>query len=246
MGMVFDIKRGSINDGPGIRTSVFLKGCPLRCVWCHNPESQSPEPQRAVMTDELCGREMSVTEVLAEVLADIPFYGSEGGMTLTGGEPLMQTDFAFDLASAAKQSGVHVAIDTSGYATWSSFERMLAVADLFLYDLKCMDDDRHRKLTGLGNGLILENLFRLDEAGARIWIRCPLVPGVNDGDGDLEAIVAVTTRLKHLDRIELCPYHPIGLEKYEKFGIPVRLDRKNLPTDEEKRRWRNFIYRTKQ
>lgn len=238
MGVVFDIKRGSIKDGPGIRTSVFLKGCPLRCVWCHNPESQSPEIQKAVMTEEVCGREMSVEEVMDEVLADKPFYGAEGGMTLTGGEPLLQADFALLLATAAKHENIHVAVDTCGQARWKSFEQMLSVTDLFLYDLKCMDPVRHKTLTGVDNALILDNLRRLDAAGAKTWIRCPLVPGLNDSDDDLKAIVTVTSAMKNVQRLETCPYHPIGLEKYAKFGIPVRFDRREQPTAEDMRRWR--------
>lgn len=240
-GIVFDIKRGSIKDGPGFRTGVFLKGCPLRCVWCHNPESQSPEPQRAVTTDEVCGREMSVGEVMAEVLADKPFYGAEGGLTLTGGEPLSQIDFALELATTAKREGVSVAVDTCGFAPWTAFERILPVADLFLYDLKCMDASRHRELTGADNAQILDNLRRLDAAGAKTWIRCPLVPGLNDSDADLRAIAAVTGQLKNMQRIEICPYHPIGLEKYAKFGIPVRFDRREQPAAEDERRWRRLI-----
>ena len=241
MGMVFDIKRGSIKDGPGLRTSVFLKGCPLRCVWCHNPESQSPEPQRAVTTGEICGREMSVDEVMDEVLADKPFYGVEGGMTLTGGEPLLQADFALALATAAKRESIHVAVDTCGQARWESFEQMLPVTGLFLYDLKCMDPVRHKALTGVDNALILDNLRRLDAVGAKIWIRCPLVPGLNDSDADLKAIVDEVSRFKNVQRLGSCPYHPIGLEKYAKFGIPVRFDRREEATKTDFARWNKMI-----
>lgn len=241
MGMVFDIKRGSIKDGPGFRTSVFLKGCPLRCIWCHNPESQSPEPQRAVTTGEICGREMSVGEVMSEVFADKPFYGAEGGLTLTGGEPLLQADFALALATAAKRESIHVAVDTCGQARWESFEQMLPVTDLFLYDLKCMDPVRHKALTGVDNALILDNLRRLDAVDAKIWIRCPLVPGLNDSDADLKAIVDEVSRFKNVQRLESCPYHPIGLEKYTKFGIPIRLDRRDPPAVEDVLRWNEKI-----
>lgn len=241
MGMVFDIKRGSIKDGPGIRTSVFLKGCPLRCIWCHNPESQSSEPQRAVMTGEVCGREMLVGEVMSEVLADKPFYGAEGGMTLTGGEPLLQADFALALATAAKRERIHVAVDTCGQARWESFEQMLPVTDLFLYDLKSMDPGQHKALTGVDNALILDNLRRLDAVGAKIWIRCPLVPGLNDSDAELKAIADEVSRFKNVQRLESCPYHPIGLEKYAKFGIPIRLDRRDPPAVEDVLRWNEKI-----
>lgn len=238
MGIVFDIKRGSVKDGPGLRTSVFLKGCPLRCVWCHNPESQAAAPQKAVTTGEVCGREMSVDEVMAEVLADRPFYGAEGGVTLTGGEPTMQPDFAVSLAAAAQAAGVRVALDTCGEAPWTTFARLLPHVDLFLYDLKCRNAARHRELTGVGNERILDNLSRLDAAGARLWIRCPLVPGLNDADADLAALRNFIATLRHVEKEEICPYHALGLEKYAKFGIPVRLARTEEPTAVDCARWR--------
>ena len=241
-GIVFDIRRGVTKDGPGLRTSVFLKGCPLRCVWCHNPESQSPEIERAVTTDEVCGREMSVEEVMDEVRRDKVFYASSGGgVTLTGGEPMMQGDFAFALASAAHKDGIHVAIDTSGFAPWAAFERMLYVVDLFLYDLKCMDSKRHRELTGVDNQAILENIRRLDDAGAKTWIRCPLAPGLNDSDEDLAVLKAFTSRLRNMEKLEICPYHPLGLEKYAKFGKMVLYDNPNSASREDVERWRRIL-----
>lgn len=217
--VVFDIRRGVTKDGPGLRTSVFLKGCPLRCAWCHNPESQSPEIERAVTTDEICGRRMTVAEVMAEVRRDKVFYGpSRGGLTITGGEPMAQPDFTFALAAAAKAEGIHVGLDTSGFAPWEALEAMLPVVDLWLYDLKCMDAAQHRALTGVDNGRILDNLRRLDTLGTHIWIRCPLVPGLNDSDADLAALRAFLETLRHVEKTEVCPYHPLGLEKYAKFG----------------------------
>ena len=255
-GVVFDIKRGVAKDGPGLRTSVFLKGCPLRCRWCHNPESQEFEPERAVTTGELCGIETTVGTVMEEVRRDKVFYSaSGGGLTITGGEPLAQPAFTTALAAAALAEGIGVAIDTSGFAPWSVFEAILAAAPLpaakhgngttsadssvlpargsgaasaapladllFLYDLKCMDDARHKEFTGVSNALILDNLRRLDKAGARIWIRCPVVPGLNDSDTDLAAIRAFVAQLRHVERIDWLPYHPLGLEKYAKFGKTV-------------------------
>lgn len=259
-GIVFDIRRGVTKDGPGLRTSVFLKGCPLRCVWCHNPESQSPEIERAVTTDEVCGREMSVEEVMAEVRRDKVFYGlkeergfdlcrqdggspsKRGGVTLTGGEPMMQPDFAFALASAAHAEGIHVAVDTCGFAPWEAFEKMLPVVDLFLYDLKCMDAERHRVLTGVDNRVILENLMRLDDAGAKTWIRCPLAPGLNDSDEDLSALRDFTSRLRNMEKFEICPYHPLGLEKYAKFGKKVLYDNPNSVRKEDVARWERKLH----
>ena len=223
-GIVFDIKRGGVKDGPGIRTSVFLKGCPLRCAWCHNPESQLPQPETSI-DGTVCGREMSVDDVLAEVLPDVPFYAtSGGGMTLTGGEPLAQPDFAIELAQAAKSAGVHVALDTSGYAPWETLARFLPSVDLFLYDFKAADPARHMALTGADNARILANLERLDSVGARIFLRCPLVPGVNDDSAHLDAIAALAERLPSIEEVTLEPYHPLGIDKCRKFGKIYPLD----------------------
>ena len=243
-GIVFDIRRGVTKDGPGLRTSVFLKGCPLRCVWCHNPESQSPEIERAATTGETCGRETSVDAVMAEILRDKVFYASScGGVTLTGGEPTMQADFAFALASAAHKDGIHVALDTCGFAPWTTFGKMLPVVDLFLYDLKCMDAKRHRELTGVDNSVILENLLRLDAAGAKTWIRCPLAPGLNDSGEDLAALRDFVSRLRNTEKLEICPYHPLGLEKYAKFGKKVLYGNPDSAPREDVERWKRALYR---
>ena len=224
-GIVFDIKRGGVKDGPGIRTSVFLKGCPLRCAWCHNPESQQPQPETAV-DGTVCGREMSVDEVMSEVLPDIPFYAaSGGGITLTGGEPLAQPDFALALAQAARAVDIHVALDTSGHASWETLARFIPSVDLFLYDFKAADPVRHKELTGVDNALILANLERLDASGARVFLRCPLVPGVNDDGHHLEAIAALAERLPSIEEVTLEPYHPLGLEKCKRFGKVFSLAR---------------------
>ena len=229
-GIVFDVKRGGVKDGPGIRTSVFLKGCPLRCIWCHNPESQLPQPETAA-DGAVCGRAMSVDDVMAEVLPDIPFYAaSGGGVTLTGGEPLAQPDFALALAQAAKAAGIHVALDTSGHVSWEMLARFLPAVDLFLYDFKAADSARHKELTGVDNALILANLEKLAAARARIFLRCPLVPGVNDDAHHLEAIAALTGRLPSIEEVTLEPYHPLGLEKCRKFGKTPLLAQVDFPS----------------
>jgi len=238
-GIVFDIKRGGTKDGPGLRTSVFLKGCPLRCAWCHNPESQAPEIQKAVTTDEVCGREMSVGEVMDEIRRDRVFYASSGGgVTFTGGEPTMQFDFLLALCKAAKAEGIPVAVDTCGFAPRERFAALAPSVDLFLYDLKCMDSARHEKLTGVPNELILENLRALDAAGAKTWIRCPVVPGLNDADADLLAIRDFVAGLCHVERVDVLPYHPIGLEKYAKFGSVPRYAGKEQPSAADIAHWR--------
>lgn len=247
MGTVFDIRRGSVKDGPGWRTCVFLKGCPLRCIWCHNPESQRMEAERMRRggTDdewEAVGRDMSIEAVMAEVTPDIPFYASSGGgLTLTGGEPLAQPAFALEVASAAKSAGIHVALDTCGHAPWTTLEPFLPVVDLFLYDFKCADPARHRELTGVGNGLILANLRALGDAGARLWLRCPLVPGLNDRDADLDAIADWAERLDGVESVTLEPYHPIGLDKYARLGRTPPFDRREEAGKLDVARWRARI-----
>ncbi len=295
-GLVFDIKRGVTKDGPGLRTSVFLKGCPLRCAWCHNPESQSPEPERAVTTGELCGRRMTVGEVMEEVRRDKVFYAaSGGGLTITGGEPLLQPEFTAALAEAACAEGIHVAIDTSGFAPWPVLERIIGSAGfswerglparggrdearpspgsagfswerglparggrdearpspgsagfqpadlLFLYDIKCIDPVKHRELTGVDNAPILDNLRYLDDAGVPFWIRCPLVPGLNDTDDDLAALRDFTATLRHAEKVEICPYHPLGLEKYAKFGKVPTCTRRDAASEADVARWRKWL-----
>ncbi len=241
-GIVFDIKRGGVKDGPGLRTSVFLKGCPLRCVWCHNPESQSSEIQKAVTTDEICGREMSVEEVMREVRRDKVFYSaSGGGVTFTGGEPTMQFDFLAKLCDAAKTEGIHVAVDTCGFAPRERFAALLPRVDLFLYDLKCMDSARHREFTGVPNEQILDNLRFLDSSGAKFWIRCPFVPKLNDSDSDLAALRDFTRGLRNMEKLEICPYHPLGLEKCAKFGLAPRYTERSQPTASDLDRYRNAL-----
>lgn len=246
-GIIFDLKRGSIKDGPGIRTSVFLKGCPLACIWCHNPESQSFSVERVVTTGESCGRCVSVEEVMDEVRRDKSFYGEKGGLTLTGGEPTAQPQFALALAEAARREGVSVAVDTCGEAPWHVFETLADSVDLFLYDIKAVNADVHRKLTGIGNERILENLRRLDARGVRLWIRMPLVGGVNDSDDELKALRELTDGLRHVERREICPYHSLGLEKYVRFGRKAPFPRKKDASQEEIARWKKFLFdRSKQ
>ncbi len=277
--MIFDIKRFAIHDGPGIRTTVFLKGCPLRCLWCHNPEGISRRPQ-LVFTPQRCigcgrcldlcpqgvhrfidgrhliewerclgcgacveecysealriaGREVSVEEVMDEVLSDRPFYEtSGGGMTLSGGEPLAQPRFALALLQAAKEKGIHTALDTSGFAPWEHLEELLPYTDLVLYDLKHMDEERHMTLTGVSNGRILENLRRLDDIGKRIWVRIPLVPGYNDEDSNYHALGRFLSGLKNVEKIQILTYHKLAESKYESIGRSYPLKGLEPPTKE--------------
>ena len=262
--VVFDIGKFAVHDGPGIRTVVFLKGCPLRCVWCHNPESQSARPEllfstekclgcgkcaavcpagcHAVESDlhrfdrerctgcgkcaEICppralktaGRTMSVAEVMREVLGDRAFYeNSGGGMTLSGGEPLSHPEFTRALLEAAKRNKLNTAVETCGFAPWEAIAPLLPLVDLWLWDVKAAPH-HHRELTGVDGASILDNLRKLDAAEAQTVLRCPLVPGANDTDADFAHVAAVANSLKHVLRIDVEPYHPLGENKCVQLG----------------------------
>ena len=266
-GRVFDMQRMSIHDGPGIRTTVFLKGCPLRCVWCHNPESILPEPQltftpalcvgcgeclrrcpnnahdiangahrldrsrcaRCLACVEACcgnalrvvGREMTVDEVVAEVLRDNPFYEeSGGGMTLSGGEPLAQAAFTQGLLRAAREHGLHTCLETSGFGATDDALALVPLVDLFLFDIKDTDPTRHRTFTGQSNTRILENLRRLDAAGASIILRCIMIPEVNLDDTHLKAIASLAGSLRGLRGVDVMGCHALGQGKRPQLGIP--------------------------
>ena len=282
--LVFNIQKFSINDGPGIRTTVFLKGCMLDCLWCHNPESKSPKPQ-LMLHEKLCigcgecrkacplglhsigengehlinrekciacgkcaeacvgaleivGKEMSVKEILKEVLKDKAFYkNSGGGMTVSGGEPLMKPEFTLSLLKAAKEEGLHNCMETSGFARWEDIEVLIPYVDLFLWDVKETDSVRHKEYTGVPNERILENLRRLNKAGAGIVLRCPIIPGYNDRKEHLEAIAALAEELENVQRVDVEPYHPLGKSKSEDLGKEYPLEHLNFPAEETVKEW---------
>ena len=235
-GVVFSIKRYSLHDGPGIRTTVFLKGCPLRCWWCHNPESQKPEPEPVLDNgnkpfsafagpDGLVGRRMTVREVMEGVRKDELFYDeSGGGVTFSGGEPLMQPDFLVALLQAAKAQEFHTAVDTSGFAAPDVLRRVMPLTDLFLYDLKLMDDAAHRRYVGTPVQPILDNLDLLARSGAWVHIRVPVVPGITDTEANLTAIADFLAARPSLGRVALLVLNHLGDQKYKRLGIENRID----------------------
>jgi pyruvate formate lyase activating enzyme len=276
-GFIFDIKRYAIHDGPGIRTTVFMKGCPLVCRWCHNPEGIEPQPflayrknrcircaecvencpeqalslnpEGVVFSGSQCtqcftcsdicpaearekvGRKFTARELLSEIQKDIPFYDtSGGGVTFSGGEPLLQADFLIDLLQLCGTEHIHRAVDTSGYA---SCETLMAVAensDLILYDLKMMDSDKHEKFTGVSNRLILDNLRRLAAKRIDLIIRIPLIPGVNDDMQNMNRTGSFLKRWASAAKVQILPYHDFQKTKYDRFEIHYRTANIPLPT----------------
>jgi pyruvate formate lyase activating enzyme len=235
-GLIFDIKRFSVNDGPGIRTTVFFKGCPLSCWWCHNPESRSPEPvacMRNLILDgtgypsaEITGIEYTVQEIIAEVAKDRIFYDeSEGGVTLSGGEPLFQPGFCISLLKSLDAEKYHTALDTSGYADPDLFVQTFPFTRLFLFDIKIPDEEKHLHYTGVPLNPILENLRLAVESGKEVIIRYPVVPGVNDTRTDIDRLKNILKGFGgKIREIHLLPYHASAAAKYRRFGIENRMD----------------------
>lgn len=250
---VFDIQRASFVDGPGIRTTVFFKGCNLRCAWCHNPEIQSARvemlfhenrctkcgkckvlcPYSLKKCDfcgkcslycpqdsrEICGKKYTAEEVLYEVVKDLAVYESSGGrVTFSGGECMLQIDFLEAVLKACKSRGIHTAVDTAGQVPFDYFERVIPFTDLFLYDVKCFDSEKHRQYTGAPNGLILSNLEKLLNTGKDVWVRIPIIPTVNDSEEELLEIKNLLLSFSYPKKVELLPYHALGAHKYAALG----------------------------
>lgn len=218
MGRIFDIKRFAIHDGPGIRSTVFFTGCPLRCAWCHNPEAFA-----AVELDGSRVREVAVGELIGELERDIGYYDrSGGGVTLSGGEPLTQPEFVEAVLRKCRARDLRTAVDTSGCVESSLVEMAGRLSNLVLYDLKTIDNEVHVEWTGAGNTVILENLAVLDALEVEVWIRIPLVPGINDGAEDLDAMIEFL-RDTRFRRVSLLPYHAIAGAKYRRLRLENRM-----------------------
>ena len=256
-GLIFNFKRYAIHDGPGIRVTFFMKGCPLSCWWCHNPEGISPDietvdqiekvGEREFVKTEEAGRWYTVNDVL-EILEKekIFFDESKGGVTFSGGEPLMQPDFLLETLKACKDKGYHTAVDTSGFSSPENYLKIIPWTDLFLFDIKHMDDQMHFKYTGVSNVLIINNLRLILESGKDLFIRIPVIPGFND---DLDNLMALKQFLKdsdceNLKRISLLPYHKVGKAKYSRFKIPYRMNGTEPPTRERMNELKEFFAET--
>lgn len=233
-GIIFDIKSFAVHDGPGIRTTVFLKGCPLACTWCHNPESISFEMTKAekiirignlqFIDEETIGREVNVDTVMNEILKDRIFMEeSNGGVTFSGGEPLMQGRFLMELLKACKKEKLHTAVDTSGYASHSLIKKVAELTDLFLYDLKLMSDETltgHMARTGVSNAIIHENLKLLLSIGNKVRIRLPMIPGISMTNNNISSTITFLKNLPHgIEGIDLLPFHATANHKYERFDL---------------------------
>jgi pyruvate formate lyase activating enzyme len=276
-GLIFNIQRFSVNDGPGIRTTVFLKGCPLHCRWCHNPESISSHKELILRGDrcvrcgdcmklckngaisekdgtyvtsrELCkqcgdctklcyaeareivGYEMTVDELMREIEKDRVFFDeSGGGVTFSGGEPLLQHEFLVAVLEACKRGGLDTTVDTTGFTSPTILENVSVHVDLFLYDLKTLDDDRHKEYTRVSNRFIIENLRLLSRLGKNIKVRVPVIPGVNDEPDDIREIGMFVKSLGNISEIQLLPYHQTGVDKYHRLGVEYKMSRTTSPT----------------
>lgn len=234
-GRIFNIQRFSIHDGPGIRTIVFFKGCFMRCAWCCNPESQAYEIQTLVENgkEKVVGRDVTVEEILPEILADEPYYRrSGGGVTLSGGEILGQPDFARDLLRACKEHGLHTAVESTANAPWENVEKILPYLDLYLMDIKHMDSAKHKEYTCASNERILENAKRLSTSGVELIIRTPVVPGFNDTAAEIRAISKFAATLPGVKEHHLLPYHRLGQDKYAGLGRNYSLNGVEPPSQE--------------
>jgi pyruvate formate lyase activating enzyme len=230
---IFDIKRFAIHDGPGIRTTVFFRGCPLACWWCHNPEARLPDCEvdyrsRALDStlppgDNVIGPAVRLRRIVDEISRDRVFYEqSGGGLTASGGEPLMQPAFLEALLRRCRENGISTAVDTSGYAPREVFEALDGLVDLYLFDLKIMDEDDHRTYTGVGNGLIHENLDVLLSAGTQVLARIPLIPGITETDENIDGLVSFLAARREIKGTCLLPYNRLGEDKVRRLGLQYR------------------------
>lgn len=289
-GNIFDIQPFSLHDGPGIRTTVFLKGCSLHCAWCSNPESQSKKPTLSYTKSKCCssftcttvcptnallainesleidrnacnacgkcvevcptnalklyGYELSVAQILDKVKKDRAYFEkSGGGITLSGGEAMLQSKFVLELLQKVKKENIHTCLETSGQTALKNMKAVLPFVDLFLFDYKISDEKEHQKYTGSSNKKILENLGFLNENHAEITLRCPIIPGINDTEIHFKAINEISQKFRQIKKIELMAYHNWGQHKYEQIGLPLPKINSESVSDEEVEKWLAFFYK---
>lgn len=240
-GILFDIKRFAVHDGPGIRTTVFLKGCPLKCIWCHNPESIASQPctvervsrigELKFRNDEVVGTLKTVEEVMDILDKEWIFMDeSGGGVTFSGGEPLLQHEFLAGLLTACKKRGMHTAVDTCGFAPPEVLRKIAPLTDLFLYDLKIMNSERHEFYTGVPNRIILENLRELVSMDCKVRIRIPVIPEVNDTAENIRETISFLESLHgKVEGVDLLPFHTTAIGKYKRFEINYNMDKTRKP-----------------
>ncbi len=256
-GLIFSVKRYSIHDGPGIRVTFFMKGCPLNCMWCHNPEGISYLPETVMQTNRVGDREFSKNEEVGkyytvnsilEILRkeEVFMNQSKGGVTFSGGEPMLQFEFLLDALKACKENGYHTAVDTSGYSSTENYKSIIPFTDLFLFDIKHLDEARHIEFTGVSNIGILDNYRLLLESGKDIVVRIPIIPGFNDHIDHLEKLkhFLIATKTGSLKKINLLPFHKIGTSKYKKFNIPYRMGNTEPPDKEKMQKLKEFFLET--
>ncbi len=234
-GRIFDIQRYSIHDGGGIRTIVFLKGCPLRCKWCCNPEGQHYEIERMTLggKEKVVGRDVTVGEIIDIIERDRIYYRrSGGGLTLSGGESLTQPDFAVALLKAAKERGINTAMESTGFADFSVISRYLPYLDLYLMDIKHMNSAKHKEFTSQPNERILENAVKITNAGTRLIVRTPVIPTFNATKEEIAEIAKFASSLKGVTEMHILPYHRIGTDKYKGLGRDYSLTGIEPPSNE--------------
>jgi pyruvate formate lyase activating enzyme len=256
-GLIFSVKRYSIHDGPGIRVTFFMKGCPLNCKWCHNPEGISPFQETVLKTEKVgemafnrqeeVGKYYTVKDILDILEKERIFINqSKGGVTFSGGEPMLQNDFLLDVLKACKENGYHTAVDTSGYSSAENYRSIIPYTDLFLFDIKHLDEAEHLESTGVTNSGILDNYRYLISSEKEVMIRIPVIPGFNDDQDHLERLkqFITDTKTNSVKKISLLPFHKIGASKYKRFNLPYRMTGSEPPDREKMNRIKELFEET--